>query len=148
MFGLAPAPLRYEALSAIMFLAPEVASVGLNEQQAKQAGVPYRVGAVGNALINRAIAMRETRGFIKLLASRDTPGKILGMRVVGPQASSTIQGIAFLIDQGASLEDIETCVHPHPAITEGVQECARLLLGRSLHKVEVFGSSLLRRAEG
>jgi dihydrolipoamide dehydrogenase len=70
------------------------------------------------------------------------------MRVVGPEASSTIQGIAFLIDQGATLADIDHCVHPHPAITEGVQECARLLLGRSIHKTEVFGPELLRRGEG
>ena len=146
MFGHSPAPIRYEALSAIMFLSPEVASVGLNEQQAQKKGIDYRVGAVGNALINRNIAMRETRGFLKLLATRDAPGKVLGLRVVGPEASSCIQGIAFLIDQGATLDDIDRCVHPHPAITEGVQECARLLLGRSIHKPEVFGGSLLRRS--
>ena len=148
MFGLTPHPIRYEALSAIMFLAPEVASVGLNEQQAKERKVPYRVSVVGNALINRNIAMRDTHGFIKLLASRDMPGKVLGLRVVGPQASSTIQGIAFLIDQGATVEDIDYCVHPHPAITEGVQEAARLLLGRSIHKTHVFGPRLLRLGEG
>jgi dihydrolipoamide dehydrogenase len=148
MFGVETAPIRYEALSAIMFLSPEVASVGLNEQQAREKRIPYRVGVVGNALINRNIAMRATRGFIKLLASRDEPGKVLGMRVVGPEASSAIQGIAFLIDQGATLADIDRCVHPHPAITEGVQECARLLLGRSIHKTEVFGPELLRRGEG
>jgi dihydrolipoamide dehydrogenase len=148
MFGLDTSPIRYEALSAIMFLSPEVASVGLNEQQAREKKIPYRVGVVGNALINRNIAMRATRGFIKLLASRDEPGRVLGMRVVGPEASSTIQGIAFLIDQGATLADIDHCVHPHPAITEGVQECARLLLGRSIHKTEVFGPELLRRGEG
>ena len=92
--------------------------------------------------------MRSTYGFVKLLATRDTPGKILGLRLVGPQASSAIQGIAFLIDQGKSVEDIDHCMHPHPAITEGVQECARILLGRSIHKRDVFGSELLRYAEG
>jgi len=147
MFGGNPHAIRYEALSAIMFLAPEVASVGLNEQQAKEKKVPYRVACVGNALINRNIAMRDTYGFIKLLASPDKPGKVLGLRVVGPQASSTIQGIAFLIDQGATIEDIDYCVHPHPAITEGVQEAARLLLGRAIHRCEVF-PKLLRVGEG
>jgi dihydrolipoamide dehydrogenase len=146
MFGLDPAPIRYEALSAIMFLSPEVASVGLNEQQAKKKGIDYCVGSVGNSLINRNIAMRETRGFLKLLATREPPHRVLGLRVVGPEASSCIQGIAFLIDQGASVEDIDRCVHPHPAITEGVQECARLILGRSIHKPQVFGGSLLRRS--
>ncbi|MFT3767992.1 MAG: hypothetical protein QM820_21285 [Minicystis sp.] len=59
-----------------------------------------------------------------------------------------MQGIAFLIDQEASLEDIDRCVHPHPAITEGVQECARMLLGRSVHKIDVFHEDLLRCGEG
>ena len=148
MFGLDPRPIRYEALSAIMFLKPEVASVGLNELKAKEKGIRYRVGVVSNRLIGRNIAMRETSGFIKLLAAPDSR-KILGLRVVGPEASSTIQGIAFLIDQGATLDDIDHCVHPHPAVTEGVQECARMLLGRSVMKVDVFGrEGLLRCGEG
>ncbi len=146
MFGLDPRPIPYEALSSIMFLKPEVASVGLNELQAKQKGVRYRVAVVHNALVNRCLAMRATDGFVKLLASPE--GKILGLRVVGPQASTCIQGTAFLIELGATLEDIDRCVHPHPAITEGVQECARLLLGRSLHKVDAFGPELLRVGEG
>ncbi|HSO40630.1 MAG TPA: NAD(P)/FAD-dependent oxidoreductase [Labilithrix sp.] len=148
MFGLDPRPIRYEALSAIMFLKPEVASVGLNEIKAREQNIPYRVGVVSNRLISRNIAMRETHGFIKVLASPDTH-RILGLRVVGPEASSTIQGIAFLIDQEATLEDIDHCVHPHPAITEGVQECARMLLGRSVMKVDVFGrEGLLRCGAG
>jgi dihydrolipoamide dehydrogenase len=147
MFGLEPRPIRYEALSAIMFLKPEVASVGLNEIKAKEKKIPYRVGVVANRLISRNIAMRETHGFIKVLAAPDT-GRILGLRVVGPEASSTIQGIAFLIDQEATLDDIDHCVHPHPAITEGVQECARMLLGRSIMKVDVFGREGLLRCGG
>ncbi len=146
MFGLEPRPIRYEALSAIMFLAPEVASVGLNETQARAKKIPYRVGVVGHKLIHRSIAMRSTRGFVKLLASPD--GKLLGLRCVGPQASSTVQGIAYLIDQGATLDDIDRCVHPHPAVTEGVQEAARLLLGRSIHKPTCFGPDVLRCGEG
>jgi dihydrolipoamide dehydrogenase len=148
MFDKSPRPIRYEALSAIMFLKPEVASVGLNETKAKEQKIPYRVGVVSNKLVGRNIAMRETSGFLKLLASPET-NRILGLRVVGAEASSTIQGIAFLIDQEAKLEDIDHCVHPHPAITEGVQECARMLLGRSVMKVDVFGrEGLLRCGEG
>ncbi len=148
MFGLEPTAIHYEALSAIMFLRPEVASVGLNETRAKELAIPYRVGVVGNRLVSRNVAMRSTRGFVKLLASKDG-SKILGLRVVGPQASSTIQGIAFLIHMGATLADIDHCVHPHPAIPEGVQECARMLLGRSVLKPEVFGpEGLLRIGEG
>lgn len=148
MFGQEPRPIHYEALSAIMFLRPEVASVGLNETKARELGIPYRVGVVGNRLVSRNVAMRSTKGFVKLLAARDS-NKILGLRVVGPQASSTIQGIAFLIHMGATLADIDHCVHPHPAVPEGVQECARMLLGRSVLKPEIFGrEGLLRCGEG
>lgn len=148
MFGLKPRPIHYEALSAIMFLRPEVASVGLNETKAKEQRVPYRVGVIDNELVSRNIAMRSTKGFVKLLAARDST-KILGLRVVGPQASSTIQGIAFLIHMGATLEDIDHCVHPHPAIPEAVQECARMLLGRSVLKPEVWKpEGLVRCSEG
>jgi dihydrolipoamide dehydrogenase len=148
MFGLKPRPIHYDALSAIMFLRPEVASVGLNELKAKEKKIPYRVGVVDNRLVNRNIAMRATNGFVKLLVEKES-SKILGLRVVGPQASSTIQGIAFLIHMGATLDDIDHCVHPHPAIPEGVQECARMLLGRSVLKPDVFGpEGLLRHGEG
>jgi dihydrolipoamide dehydrogenase len=148
MFECDPRPIRYEALSAIMFLKPEVASVGLNEQGCKKQGIPYRFGVISNQLVARNIAMRATDGFIKLVAGREPPHRILGLRVAGPQAASTVQGTAFLIDQGANLEDIEHCIHPHPAIPEGVQECARLLLGRGLFKPSVFGPEVLRVGEG
>jgi len=92
--------------------------------------------------------MRATDGFVKLLATKDPPHRILGLRVVGPQASSTVQGVAFLIGNEGTLEDIDSCVHPHPAIPEGVQECARLMLGKSVLKPSVFGTELLRVAEG
>jgi dihydrolipoamide dehydrogenase len=136
----------YEALSTIMFLSPEVAAVGINEQEARRRCQPYRVAVLRNQLVSRNIAMRSTEGFLKLLA--DPAGRILGLRVVGPQASSTIQGTAFLIENHGTLEQIDRCLHPHPAIPEGVQECARLLLGKSLLKPGILGPALLRCGEG
>lgn len=146
MFGQEPRPICYEALSTIMFLAPEVAAVGLNEQQARQRQVPYRFAVVQNRLVSRNIAMGATEGFLKLLATPE--GRILGLRVVGRQASSAVQGTAFLIETQGTLEQIDGCLHPHPAIAEGVQECARLLLGKSLHKASIFGPELLRCGSG
>jgi len=136
MFGLDPRPIHYEAQSAILFLRPEVATVGLGEQLARERGIPYRAASVGLGAIRRALAMRSADGFVKLIARRD--GRILGLRVVAPQASSAIQGVALLIERGGTIEDLDHCVHPHPAITEGVQEAARLLLGRSLLAPEAF----------
>lgn len=146
LMGLAPPPIRYEALSSILFLSPEVAAVGLNETMARARGVAYRVAVIHNSLVSRNVAMRATDGFVKLLAGPD--GRLLGLRVVGPQAASTAQGVAFLIDQGAHLTDIDRCIHAHPALPEGVQECARLLLGRSVHKPAAFHPTAMRLGEG
>ncbi|MBP6630944.1 MAG: NAD(P)/FAD-dependent oxidoreductase [Kofleriaceae bacterium] len=145
MFGYDPAPIVYEAQSAIYFLSPEVATVGLGEQMAQAKGIPYRAAVVSNRLSRRNLAMRATDGFVKLLARRD--GRLLGLRVVGPQAGACIQGVALLIGQGGTLEDLDRSVHPHPAVTEGVQEAARLLLGRSLYKPAAM-DGLCRVIEG
>jgi dihydrolipoamide dehydrogenase len=145
MFGLEPPPIHYEAQAAIFFLSPELASVGLNEQMARGRGVPFRAAVISNRLNRRNIAMRATDGFVKLLAHRD--GRVLGLRVVGPQAGSCIQGVALLVAGGGTLEDLDRCVHPHPAVTEGVQEAARLLLGRSIYKPGAVGD-LARIVEG
>ncbi len=140
MFGLAPPPIRYDAQSAILFLRPEVATVGLGEQLARERGVAYRAATVSNRLIRRNLAMRATDGFVKLIARPD--GRLLGLRVVGPQASSAIQGVALLIERGGTLADLDHCLHPHPAVTEGVQEAARLLLGRSLYAPDAFADDV------
>jgi dihydrolipoamide dehydrogenase len=145
MYGLDPPAIVRESQSAIFFLSPEVASVGLNEQMARDKGIRYRAAIVSNALTRRNIAMRATTGFVKLLAHPD--GRLLGLRVVGPQAGTCIQGVALLITQGGALDAVDHCVHPHPAVTEGVLEAARLLLGRSLYKTDAM-DGLCRLVEG
>jgi dihydrolipoamide dehydrogenase len=136
MYGLDPPPIVHEAQSAIYFLSPEVAAVGLDEQMARAKGIRYRAAIVSNTLNRRNLAMRATAGFVKLLARPD--GRLLGLRVVGPQAGTCIQGVALLIGQGGTLDAVDRCVHPHPAVTEGVLEAARLLLGTSLYKPDAM----------
>jgi dihydrolipoamide dehydrogenase len=145
MFGLTPPPIVHEAQSSMYFLSPEVGTVGLNEAMAKAKGIRYRAAIVGNGLNRRNIAMRATVGFVKLLATPE--GKLLGLRVVGPQAGTCIQGVALLIGQGGTVEHVERCVHPHPAVTEGVLEAARLLLGRSIYKPDAL-PEMVRIIEG
>jgi dihydrolipoamide dehydrogenase len=136
MFDRASPPICYEAQSAIFFFKPEVAAVGLGEQLCVQRGQPYRAAVVRLAALRRAIAMRATDGFVKLIAAPD--GRLLGLRVVGPHASSCIQGVALLIERGGTLAELESCLHPHPAVTEGVLEAARLLRGTSAWSPAAF----------
>lgn len=126
--------LVYENISNIMFLSPEVAGVGLNETQAQEKGLNYKVVTLDYSCIPRAIAKRNTQGFIKLLVTNDEDMKILGMKVVGNHASSAIQAVAVLISMNKGIEELAECVHPHPSITEGIQECVRMLMGKSLFK--------------
>jgi dihydrolipoamide dehydrogenase len=134
IFGHPDRKLVYENISTIMFLSPEVAGVGLNETHAQEKGIDYKVVTLEYSTIPRAIAKRNTQGFIKLLVTNDDQMKILGMKVVGNHASSAIQAVAVLISMNKGIEELAECVHPHPSITEGIQECVRMLMGKSLFK--------------
>ncbi len=140
--GFSSRPLIYENISTIMFLHPEVAGVGMNEIQARAKGINYRVVTLDYSVIPRAIAKRNTEGFIKLLVTDDDEMKVLGMRVIGNQASSAIQAVALLISMDRGIEELAECVHPHPSITEGIQECVRMLMGKSTLKPHVISSKL------
>lgn len=142
IYGFEHQPLIYENISTIMFLHPEVAGVGMNEIEAKNKGIPYQVATYTYDYIGRALCMQCPKGFFKILVSDDEHKKILGMRAVGEHASTAIQGVALLIAQNLSIEAIAELIHPHPSIIEGIQECARMLLGKSILKPEFFSNSL------
>ncbi|MEO8473559.1 MAG: NAD(P)/FAD-dependent oxidoreductase [Chryseolinea sp.] len=134
IFGNPRRKLIYENISTIMFLSPEVAGVGMNETAAREKGIDYKVVTLDYSCIPRAIAKRNTQGFIKLLVSNEEDMKILGVKIVGNHASSAIQAIALLISMDEGILELAECVHPHPSITEGIQECVRMLLGKSMLK--------------
>lgn len=135
-------PIHYDNISTIMFLTPEVAAVGINEQQAIQDSIPVRVAKIDYSMIARAIAMRETKGFFKIIVSDDDEMKILGMRAVGEHASSAIQSVALLIYMHKGIDELAHMIHPHPSIVEGIQECVRMLIGKSIYKSSVFEDKL------
>ncbi|WMJ71846.1 NAD(P)/FAD-dependent oxidoreductase [Cytophagaceae bacterium ABcell3] len=140
--GVNPPPLSYKNISTIMFLDPETAGVGINEQEAQQRNISYRMVSIDYSLIPRAIAMRRTKGFFKILVTDDDHMRVLGMRAVGEHASSAIQAVALLIAMDKSIEEISELIHPHPSIIEGIQECVRVLKGKSILKPEVFKDTL------
>lgn len=142
MFGNPQRKLVYENISTIMFLSPEVAGVGLNETQAREKGIDYKVVTLDYSCIPRAIAKRNTQGFIKLMVTNDDHMKILGLKIIGNHASSAIQAVALLISMDKGIEELAECVHPHPSITEGIQECVRMLLGKSLFKPDALRGKL------
>ncbi|MEL6560356.1 MAG: NAD(P)/FAD-dependent oxidoreductase [Bacteroidota bacterium] len=147
MFGMPPTkPLVYENISTIMFFAPEVAGVGLNETSAQKKNISYKVASLDYSCISRAIAMRNTQGFIKILVTDDNEMKILGMRVVGEHASSAIEAVALLISMDKGIRELAELIHPHPSIIEGIQECVRMLLNNSVFKAGVLRDKMQCKA--
>ncbi len=142
IFDKASKPLSYENICTIMFLHPEVAAVGKNEQECQKAGLNYRVVKLDYSKIARAIAMESTKGFFKILVTDDDEMKILGMRAVGQHASSAIQAVGLLIKQNRGIEELAELVHPHPSIIEGIQECVRILLNKPLFKTQYFAKEI------
>lgn len=134
--------LSYDNVCTIMFLDPEVAAVGLNEQRCRDQNIPIKVVKIDYSCIARAIAMRKTQGFFKIIVTNDDEMKILGMRAIGEHASSAIQAVALLIQMGKGVEELAELIHPHPSIIEGIQECVRMLLNKSVFKSSVFKDKL------
>lgn len=135
-------PIHYENISTIMFLSPEVAAVGINEQTAEEKKIPIRVSKVDYSTIARAIAMRKTNGFFKIIVSDDDEMRVLGMRAVGEHASSAIQAVSLLMYMNKGIDELAHMIHPHPSIVEGIQECVRMLIGKSVYKSSIFKDKL------
>ena len=142
MFGFTKERISYDNICTIMFLQPEVAAVGMNEQQCIAENIPVKVVKIDYSVIARAIAMRRTQGFFKIIVTNDKDMHILGMRAVGEHASSAIQAIGLLIKLKMPIEVLSELIHPHPSIVEGIQECVRMLLKRSVFKSSVFKDKL------
>ena len=134
--------ISYDNVSNIMFLDPEVAAVGMNEKQCVEQNIPIKVVKLDYSCIARAIAMRKTEGFFKIIVSNDDEMKILGMRAIGEHASSAIQAVALLIKMNKGIEELAELIHPHPSIIEGIQECVRMLLNKSVFKSSIFKDKL------
>ncbi len=127
-----PGHVNYAAIPNIVYTWPEVASVGQTEEEVKQAGVPYRVGQVSFRSNARARCMDAIGGFVKIIAHEETD-RILGVHIVGANASELIQEAVLAIEYQASAEDLARTVHGHPALCETVKEAALAVDNRAIH---------------
>jgi dihydrolipoamide dehydrogenase len=120
------------AMPAAIFTDPEIGSVGLGEQQAKEKGIEVRIGKFPFSVLGRAMAVNETDGFIKVVADKKTK-ELLGVHIVGPEATDLISEGALALEMHAFLEDIGLTVHPHPTLGEGMMEASQHALGQAIH---------------
>ena len=114
---------NYDTIPAVVYTAPEVASVGLTEEQTKERRIPYCVGSYPFTGAGRARCMGETDGFVKLIAHAKTD-RILGVHIIGPRAADMIAECVLAMEFGASSEDIARTIHGHPTFAEALQEAA------------------------
>ncbi|MTI81873.1 MAG: dihydrolipoyl dehydrogenase [Firmicutes bacterium] len=113
----------YSVVPSCIYTSPELASVGLSESQAAQQGINVVIGKSQFIGSGKAVTMGENKGLVKIVAEADT-GKILGMHIVGPQATSLIGEGALAVKLGATVEDIADTIHAHPSLPETIMEAA------------------------
>lgn len=126
-------PAEYDTIvPAVIYTSPEAASVGLTEEEAKEAGYELRIGRFPLMASGRAASIGEKDGFIKVIADEKTD-LLLGCHIVGPHAGELISEAVLAIEMGATLEDIALIQHPHPTLAEGFMEAAEHAHGRAIH---------------
>ena len=123
---------NYDAIPAIVYTHPEIASVGKTEEQLKEAGVEFRKGSCPFGANGRARAIGDVDGKIKVLADSKTD-RIVGVHAIGSHAGDLIAEAAVAMNFGASSEDLARCCHAHPTLSEIMQEAALAVDGRAIH---------------
>ena len=120
------------AIPNCVYTDPEVATVGLSEEEAKAAGYTIKIGKFPLMASGRARTMNETDGLIKLIGDAKTD-LLLGMHIVAPQAESLIGEGLIALEMGATVEDIGLSIHPHPTLTESIMDAAEAMHGKAIH---------------
>ena len=122
----------YRGMPAAIFTDPEIATVGMSEAEAKAQGKKVKIGKFPFAASGRAMAVSETDGFIKVIID-EADHQLLGVAIVGPEASDLISESALALEMCAFAEDVALTVHPHPTLGEGVMEAFKHALGEAVH---------------
>ncbi|WP_010649564.1 dihydrolipoyl dehydrogenase [Oceanobacillus massiliensis] len=122
----------YIGIPAVAFTEPELATVGLTEQDAKDAGYDVKVGKFPFAANGRALSLNNSDGFLKLITRKDD-GLVIGGQIAGPNASDMISEIGLAIEAGMTAEDIALTIHAHPTLGEITMEAAEVALGTPIH---------------
>ncbi|MBM4465211.1 MAG: dihydrolipoyl dehydrogenase [Chloroflexi bacterium] len=128
-----PVAMDYRAVPNCVFTLPEIAGVGLTEEEAKAEGLDYQVARFPFSASGRALTIGETTGLVKLICESES-GRVLGMHIMGPQASDLIAEGTLAIQIGATARDIAQTIHAHPTLPEAIMEAAKAAaFGQAIH---------------
>ncbi len=124
----------YRVVPWAIFTTPEIASVGLTEDEAKKKGLEVVVGEFPFTANGKAVSMNATEGVVKVVAKKDTK-EIIGAQIVGPEASVMIAELALAVKNNLTLNDVVDTIHTHPTLSEAVMEATKVPLGEVVHMV-------------
>jgi dihydrolipoamide dehydrogenase len=130
--GHSPHPIRYDNVPSVTYCHPEVASIGLTEEQAKERKLDYQVGRFPLSANGRARAAGETEGFVKIIRDKKY-GEILGAHVVASHASEMIHELVVARENEYTVEEVDLAIHAHPTLSEAIAEAALDSMGRVMH---------------
>ena len=125
----------YLSMPLVVFSDPELASVGYNESDAKEAGYDVKVSKFPFAANGRALSLNDTDGFVKLI-TRKSDGLVIGAQVAGPSASDLIAELGLAVEAGMTAEDLALTIHAHPTLGETVMEAGDLAIGMPIHTMK------------
>ncbi len=130
--GEGPEPIDYDHQPRATYTHPQVASIGLTEQQCIERGIAIKKGTFNFAAIAKAVIVGETEGFAKVIADAETD-QVLGVHLVGPSVTDLIAESALAMTLGATAWEIGAATHPHPTLAEAVGEAAMAVAGRQIN---------------
>ncbi len=125
----------YRVVPWAIFSSPEIASVGLTEEEAKENGIDTVIGEFPFIANGKAVVINSTDGEVKIIAKNDTK-EIIGAQIVGPEASVMIAELALAMERKLTLNDIANTIHAHPTLPEAIMEAAKSGLGKAIHAVK------------
>ncbi len=128
-----PVKMDYRAVPGPIYTVPEVAMVGLTEEQAREQGYDVITGRFPFRPLGRAMALNEQEGLVKVVAERKY-GELLGVHIVGPFATEIIHEAVMAIKLEATIEELMTSIHAHPTLSEAIGEAAMDTKGEAIHK--------------
>jgi dihydrolipoamide dehydrogenase len=127
-----PQAIKYDNVPSVTYCHPEVASIGLNEDQAKEKKLDYQIGRFPFSANGRARTTNETEGFVKIIRDKKY-GEILGAHIVGSHASEIIHELAVARENEYTVEEVDLAIHAHPTLSEAIAEAALDSMGRVIH---------------
>lgn len=119
-------PVNYRHIPGATYTSPQIASAGMTEQKAKDAGINYKVGKFMFTASGKATAAGKTDGFVKLISEAET-GKLIGIHMIGADVTEIIGGMVLAMNLGATVSDVVNTVFPHPTMSEGIRDAAEAI---------------------